>query len=70
MPLIKNAHASTLGIHIRNEVLAQIKVRGESIGKKKGGYAALILDWWFKQGCPAVNDTDRAVQAMKDKKSA
>lgn len=70
MPWIKSPHAETLSVHTRKELLAQIIARGESIGKKKGGYAALVLEWWYKQGCPPVSEADAAVQTVKAKKSA
>lgn len=57
--------AETLGIHLRNEIIEEIEKRAASIDKKKGTYAALILEKWFADGCPPVTEADRLIQASK-----
>jgi hypothetical protein len=57
--------AETLGIHLRKEIIAEIEARGDAIDKKKGTYAALILEKWFADGCPPVTEADRLMQASK-----
>jgi hypothetical protein len=62
--------AETLGIHLRKEIIAEIEARGAVIDKKKGTYAALILEKWFADGCPAVNEIDGMMQTLRKAKEA
>lgn len=61
----KTKDADTLGVHIRKEIIAEIVARGEALDKKKGSYAALILEKWFADGCPPVTEADRLMQIAK-----
>lgn len=60
----KSKDSDTLSLHTRGEIIAEIIRRGDALGKKKGTYAAEILDWWWRQGGPAVSEPDRLMQAM------
>ena len=66
----KTKEADTLGVHLRNEVIAEIERRAAGIDKKKGTYAALVLEKWFADGCPPVTEADRLVQLSKRPKPA
>lgn len=56
---------ATLSVHTRNEIISSITERGAALTVKKGTYAALVLEWWYSQGCPAVTPADQAMQDMK-----
>lgn len=58
----KVPHASTLGIHCRNEIIAEIDRRAEVLGLKRSTYAAQILEKWMTEGCPPVSAPDRLMQ--------
>lgn len=60
--------AETIGVHARKEIVAEIIARGEALDKKKGTYAALILEKWFADGCPPVTESDRLMQISKQGK--
>ena len=55
----KTKNADTLGVHVSNEIIAEIVARGDALDKKKGTYAAMILEKWFTDGCPPVSEADR-----------
>jgi hypothetical protein len=57
-------------VHVRREIIAEIEARGASIDKKKGTYAALILEKWFADGCPPVSEVDGMMQTLKKAKEA
>lgn len=57
----KTKDSETLGVHLRKEVIAEIETRGRAMDKKKGTYAAMVLEKWFADGCPPVNEADKAL---------
>jgi hypothetical protein len=61
----KTKDADTLGVHVRKEIIAEIVARGDALDKKKGSYAALILERWFADGCPPVSESDRLMQIAR-----
>lgn len=61
----KAKDAESLGVHLRKEIIAEIIARGEALDKKKGSYAAMILEKWFADGCPPVSESDRLMQIAK-----
>ncbi|MEN9841012.1 MAG: hypothetical protein RL376_812 [Verrucomicrobiota bacterium] len=61
----KSPAAENLGVHVRKEIIAEVEKRAAGIDKKKGTYAALILEKWFADGCPPVTEADRLVQLAK-----
>lgn len=66
--MAKTQNADTLGVHLPNEVIAEITERGDAIGQKKGKYGALIIMKWYAEGCPPVNDVDRAMTILRGKR--
>lgn len=61
----KSSISETLSLHARKEIVAEIERRAESLDKKKGTYAALILEKWFADGCPPVTKADELVQLTR-----
>lgn len=59
-----------MGIHTPNHIVNEIALRGALLGLKKGSYGALILEWWWNQGCPAVSEPDRLMQTAIKAKAA
>lgn len=39
--------------------MEQIVKRAAGLGATKSEYAALIIQLWFAQGCPPVNETEQ-----------
>lgn len=59
----KSTTAETLSVHASKKIVRIVHARGEAIGQKKSRFAALVLEWWVAQGCPAVNKIDATTRA-------
>jgi len=57
--------AENLSVHLRAEIVAEIIARGTALDKKKGSYAAMILEKWFADGCPPISAADDALLKLK-----
>lgn len=61
----KSTEGTTLGVHTRYEIIAEIVDRGAALHLTKSSYAALVFEWWAGQGYPAVTEADRLMQISK-----
>lgn len=50
---------------MRNEIIAELRARGDALSIAQGRFTALVLEWWFAQGCPAVTKADQAMQDIR-----
>jgi len=60
----KAADAETLGAHVSKEIVRVIQARGKVLSLPKSKFAALILEKWFRDGCPAVTEPDQKMRSQ------
>ncbi len=61
----KSSISGQVNAQVRNEVIAELRARGEALSIAQGRYTALVLEWWHAQGCPAVTKADQAMQDIR-----
>ena len=61
----KSNISGVLSAQTRNEIIAEVERRADSLSIAKGRYAALIFEWWETQGFPAVTKADQAMQDIR-----
>lgn len=56
-----------IGAVVRREIVAEIDRRREGQSMTRSKFISLILARWLAEGCPPVNDADRAIIVLHGK---
>lgn len=50
---------------VGNEIAETVLERADELNRSKSSYVGAIIEKWYAEGCPPVDDVDRAFQEFK-----
>ncbi len=57
-----------LGLTVPNAWRDEIDRRADALNLTRSTYAALVIEDWYKRGCPPITEPDRLMQIAKGRR--